>query len=72
MAVYYVSTMPGDDGDHVVHTDSCPLLVFTPFRVNLGEYATCDDALQKARILYADVTGCDQCSGPCTSNKRLN
>ena len=66
---YYVSTIPQEDGDHVVHAEGCPQLQFTPFRVNLGEYPTSDDAVQKAKILYAHVKGCDQCSAGSTTTE---
>src|SRR5688572_7223110 len=62
---YYVGTLPQERGEHVVHAEGCPQLERMPFRVNLGEYETCDDAVQKARILFPQVVGCERCSAAC-------
>ena len=62
MSNYYVSTLPQERGEHVVHAEGCPQLERMPFRVNLGEYPTSDDAVEKARILFPHVVGCQQCA----------
>lgn len=62
MSNYYVSTLPQARGEHVVHAEGCPQLERMPFRVNLGEYPTCGDAVAKARILFPHVVGCQQCA----------
>jgi hypothetical protein len=60
--------MPQKSGEHVVHTQSCPQLEMTPFRVNLGEYETCDEAMQRAKVLFQHVCGCAQCAAAGSTN----
>lgn len=65
MATYYVNRNAQDNGDHEVHSASCSFLPEAENRLYLGEFSTCQDAVNAAAKYYTDVDGCYYCSYAC-------
>ena len=63
MPNYYVSHREEENGDHEVHAQHCEQLP-TDLQY-LGNFATCGEAVKRARELYRQVNGCASCSGAC-------
>lgn len=63
---YYVHTLTDNQNDHEVHTEYCSHLPLAVNRRYLGEFTSCQPAVQVARNLgYSRVNGCYWCSTPC-------
>ena len=58
---YYVMTGERDDGAHVVHREDCQFLPNPENRRALGEAASSETAIGRARETFADVHGCRTC-----------
>lgn len=65
MNVYYVNDNAQSNGDHEVHTDKCSFLPAPENRTYLGYFATCQEAVSKARQIYPQSDGCYYCSYAC-------
>ena len=63
MAKYYVNTNPQNNGDHEVHQEGCSWM--PDERVFLGDYASCDAAVEAAKKYYPKSNGCYYCSREC-------
>ncbi len=63
MTKYFVNTSPQPNGDHEVHTESCPHLPADP--AYIGIFSSCEDAVQRAGMLYLRVNGCFWCARAC-------
>ncbi|MGE3194420.1 MAG: hypothetical protein AB7K08_13260 [Microbacteriaceae bacterium] len=56
---------PGSN-DHEVHRlDTCTHLPDSNHRLALGWYATCQEAVKKAKDTYSDSNGCFYCAYAC-------
>lgn len=63
---YYVHTLTDNQNDHEVHTENCSRLPLEANRKYLGEFSSCQPAVQAARNLgYSRVNGCYWCSNAC-------
>jgi hypothetical protein len=65
MALYYVNKNEQDNGDHEVHEWRCEWLPLEENRIYLGEFATCDPAVSRAKEYYEQSNGCVHCSRAC-------
>ncbi len=66
MPQYYVNTNAQANGDHEVHrADNCPTPANEENRRYLGNFATCHEAVQKAKKHYPTANGCAHCSPAC-------
>ena len=65
MAKYYVNKNAQSNGDHEVHKDGCDHMPYSENRIYLGEFYTCQSAVQEARKYYNRVNGCYYCCRPC-------
>ena len=65
MPSYYVNKNAQSNGDHEVHTASCPYLPKPENRLPLGEHASCYTAVAKAKTIYPNADGCYYCSNAC-------
>jgi len=65
MASYYVNKNAQDNGDHEVHTTGCSYMPNPANRIYLGDYTSCQPAVQEAKKHYSQVNGCYYCSNPC-------
>jgi hypothetical protein len=63
MPFYYVHTVPQDNGDHEVHTESCSRLPVS--RKYLGYFDGCAGAVAEAKKTYVQSNGCYYCSRAC-------
>jgi hypothetical protein len=61
--IYYIGEEPDDDGVHEVHKDTCYRLPV--LRRYLGIYASCGEAVARARTQYEGAAGCRLCSYEC-------
>ncbi|HEU4885432.1 MAG TPA: hypothetical protein VFT45_24505 [Longimicrobium sp.] len=63
---YYVNTKAQPNGDHEVHTETCDWLPSAENRMYLGEFTSCDEAVDEAKKTYPTTTnGCIHCSEAC-------
>jgi hypothetical protein len=60
---YYVNRVAQTTGEHEVHTKSCQF--FPSSHTYLGRFASCHEAIEKAKTLYHEVDGCYWCSPDC-------
>jgi hypothetical protein len=65
MTQYYVNKNSQPNGDHEVHTESCPYLPSLSNRLYLGTFSNCADAVREAKRHYTKANGCYTCSRPC-------
>lgn len=65
VARYYVNDQAQPNGDHEVHTSTCAHLPSPSHRVDLGEFASCWNAVSAARRHYTQSNGCVHCAAPC-------
>lgn len=63
MARYYVNNKAQPNGDHEVHVQTCTK--FPSDSTYLGEFATCQEAVKKAKQFYSQSNGCFWCSPAC-------
>lgn len=65
MATYYVNKQAQTTGEHEVHTSTCNYLPSEQNRTYLGEFTTCQEAVQAAKKIYTKVDGCFWCARAC-------
>ncbi len=66
MPRYYVNKNAQDNGDHEVHkTEGCPTPADEGNRLDLGDFASCQEAVREAKKHYAQSDGCANCSPAC-------
>jgi len=58
---YYVNRRRQKTGEHEVHVDGCPWLPVRKNRIELGEFGTCQQAIEAASAKFAKVDGCWHC-----------
>jgi len=63
MDSYYVNNIAQSTGEHEVHKEGCEY--FPIDRTYLGYFATCQEAIDKAKTIYSNVDGCYFCSRDC-------
>ena len=54
---YYVNQNAQDNGDHEVHVSSCSYLPAVSNRTYLGDFSSCEPAVDEARKQYTQSTG---------------
>ncbi len=64
---YYVSVMQQAHGNHEVHHETCRVLPEPSYRILIGEFYNCQDAVRAARKIFLASDGCKVCSLPCHS-----
>jgi len=62
---YYVNKNAQANGDHEVHESGCRYMPDPENRQYLGEFATCYNAVSKAKEYYPQSNGCYWCSIAC-------
>ena len=66
LATYYVNKNKQANGDHEVHVLGCSHMPEPHNRAYLGEFYSCDPAVQEAKRLgYSKANGCFYCCYPC-------
>lgn len=65
MPSYYRNKNAQTNGDHEVHKDGCSWMPIVSNREYLGEFATCQPALTKAKQSDPYADGCVHCSPAC-------
>jgi hypothetical protein len=65
MASYYVNKNPQPNFDHEVHKSACSYLPAAENRKYLGEFSSCQPAVEKAKTFYAQSDGCAFCCPEC-------
>ena len=66
MASYYVNKNQQLNGDHEVHKEGCSYMPNVENRIYLGEYSSCQPAVQKGkREHFYQVNGCYYCAYAC-------
>lgn len=63
MDKYYVNNVAQSNGDHEVHKEGCSYMPSD--KKYLGRYDNCEDAVEEARLSYAQSNGCYYCSRDC-------
>ena len=62
---YYVNSEADVHGDHEVHKDGCIWIPSTENRKYLGEFDSCEGAVEEAKKTYKTANGCIYCSPGC-------
>ena len=65
MAKYYVNKNPQGNGDHEVHKEGCNWMPLIDYRIYLGEFNNCRDAVTSAKVYYSLADGCHYCCPEC-------
>jgi hypothetical protein len=65
MKKYYVNQNEQLNGDHEVHTEDCNYLPLPANRRYLGEFSSCEPAVQEAKKTYSTSNGCKTCCNAC-------
>ncbi len=67
MKTYYVNnTQVNNPGlHHEVHTTDCHLFASIQSKTKLGEYSSCQPAVEEAKTIYSDADGCKHCCLAC-------
>lgn len=65
MSKYYVNKNAQSNGDHEVHKEGCSYMPNAENRIYLGDFSSCNGAVNAARNHYSQVNGCYYCSRPC-------
>lgn len=65
MAQYLVNRNAQANGDHEVHTTTCPYVPALHNRLDLGYHLSCYTAVQQARLTFRQSNGCRWCSLLC-------
>ncbi len=65
MALYFVNKNAQNNGDHEVHKSSCSYIPDSGNRIYLGDFATCQEAVRKAKEHFRQSNGCFYCSNEC-------
>ena len=72
MAKYLLDKSETETQTHAVHRADakCSLAPPAEYQTELGEFDSCDEAISKARTIFADVDGCPECTPEC--NEQLS
>lgn len=62
---YYVNKIAQPNGDHEVHKDSCDRMPASHNALYLGAFASCMEAVRKAKGIYPSADGCFHCIPAC-------
>lgn len=65
MNYYYLSKIPNKDGNYEIHSNKCLRHFLNGNRIYLGEFASCEEAFQKAKTYYENVAFCSFCLPKC-------
>jgi hypothetical protein len=65
MAKYYVNMNAQENGDHEVHKEGCSHMPDPENQQYLGEFATCQDAVEEAKKSNPKADGCYYCCNEC-------
>ncbi|MEN9895496.1 MAG: hypothetical protein RIR97_1348 [Pseudomonadota bacterium] len=65
MANYYRNKNAQSNGDHEVHRENCSWLPTIQNRQLLGDFLSCQPAVQKAKLFDQHADGCAYCSPSC-------
>lgn len=50
---------------HEVHNEDCYLLKVIEEKIYLGEFPSCKEAVERAKLYYSDADGCIHCCPAC-------
>jgi hypothetical protein len=65
MSLYYVNQNAQSNGDHEVHKSGCSYMPDDENRTYLGDFSSCDSAVDAAKRYYTQVNGCYYCANAC-------
>ena len=65
MTDYYLSKNARESGDHEVHAGGCCFLPSPEYRIYLGQFTDCQQAVAAARNHRHRVDGCCHCATDC-------
>jgi len=65
MAKYCMNINPQANGDHEVHKAGCSHMPDSKNQRDLGEFATCVEAVEVAKKIDRDADGCFYCCREC-------
>ena len=65
MPCYIVNKNAQSNGDHEVHKEGCTTMPDLDNQVPLGEHASCQSAVEKAKTIYPQADGCAHCCPEC-------
>ena len=65
MARYFVSAKTNGNGTHEVHAAKCGHPATNGYRIHLGDFKDCRDAVEAAKEHYVDSEGCRLCCRAC-------
>ena len=69
MGRYYVNTWAEENGGHEVHAAKCGHMAKPGYRIHLGDFRDCRDAVQEAKKRYAEAEGCKLCCRACYTTR---
>ena len=58
---FFLSTTTTNNGEHIVHKEVCDFLPTNSLRIDLGEYYSCEEALEEAKKKFKNSNGCFHC-----------
>lgn len=62
---FYLNKEAQTNGDQEVHQATCLFLPGEENRIDLGEFYSCKDAIDKAKVIYVKSNGCYFCARLC-------
>lgn len=65
MSSYYVNKTAQPTGEHEVHKEGCTYLPSINNRIYLGDFISCKNAVEAAKLYFSNVDGCYTCSRDC-------
>ncbi|MCD9574433.1 hypothetical protein [Flavobacterium soyae] len=65
MKNYYVNNTAQLNGDHEVHTDDCQYFKSIVSKNYLGQFSSCEPAVDEAKKTYSTSNGCRTCCNDC-------
>ena len=67
MKMYYVNNNAQSNGDHEVHHRDCPYLPLPQNSTYLGDFNSCEPAVEEAKKQYTKANGCASCCPGCNT-----
>lgn len=67
MSKYYVNRRPLFSGYYAIHKEDCPFLANEEKRIYLGEFNSCQEAVNMGRKHFIKSNGCLFCSKVCSN-----
>jgi len=61
MDKYYVDKSVQLDGNHALHKEGCGMYISQNNKFHIGVLSDCDQAVEKARLLFSNIEGCKDC-----------